>query len=134
MAMNALAKTFLFFLVGVIAVNLGLVAPFFLTLFLGWMLCEILRSFHNFMLDKRVRPWLASLLATLAATFVIVVPISVFAVATIRKGGKWLVSLVQDPQEIERWANKLHTMPLVDRFFDSSDEFNQWMMGFSPTF
>lgn len=126
--MNSLAKAFLVFLLFVIVVNLGLVAPFFLTLFLGWMLCEILRKFYNFLLAKGIRAPLASLLATITAAIVIVAPIALFAVATIKKGGKWIVGIIQDPQVVQTWAAKAYELPLVSRFFESAEEFNEWTM------
>lgn len=126
--MNSLAKAFLIFLLFVIVVNLGLVAPFFLTLFLGWMLCEILRKLNNFLLAKRMKPSIASLLSTIAAAIVIVAPIALFAVATLRKGGKWIVGIIQDPEVVRTWSAKAFDIPLVARFFDSAEDFNEWAM------
>ncbi|MBC7385862.1 MAG: AI-2E family transporter [Cryobacterium sp.] len=123
-----LAWAFFILLVLAVALNLGLVSPFFLTLFLGWMLAEILRPFYARLLNRKVPPLWASLIATLAMTLVIVGPVAVFSIATIRRVSKTIAALGQDMKGLEGLGDKAYQLPLVARFFESTEEFRGWLI------
>ena len=67
---RALARSFLIVLLLVFVVNSVLIAPFFLTLFLGWMLAEILRPVHVRLLEKKMHKAWASFFSTIVIALV----------------------------------------------------------------
>jgi len=116
-----LAKAFLTFLVLIALVNLALVAPYLLSMFLGWMLAMLMRSINHRMLQKKIKAHWAALISTLIVTFTIIIPVGVFTALTIQSLGKLFKAAGQEGISKEYLVSKIEEIPFITHLFDDRD-------------
>jgi len=128
---NNLSRTFLAFLILVLLVNLALLAPYLLSLFLGWMLAMLMRPIQSRMLKKKIKAHWASLVSTLIVTFTLIIPVGVFTALTIQSLGKVFKAAGTEGISKEYLVLKIENIPLVSRFFDDREALMEQIQSFS---
>jgi len=124
---SALPRAFLMILLFVLALNLGLVAPYLLAVFLGWIFATVLTPFFRWATRKLRRPKLAALLATLLATFTIILPIGAFSFLTVKNIVRVVEPYVKSGIDSDVWVARAQEIPLVTRVFDGPDELREFV-------
>jgi predicted PurR-regulated permease PerM len=130
---NNLAKAFLTFLILILIINLGLIAPYLLALFLGWMLAMLMRPFHLRMTAKKIKAHWAALASTLIVTFTIIIPVGVFTALTIQSLGKLFKAAGKEGIGKEYLVTKLENIPFLSRLFDDRDALMEQLQSISQS-
>src|SRR5436190_21938227 len=117
-----LPKAFLVLLLLVLALNLGLIAPYLLALFLGWILATVLAPLYVRMSRKTKRHRTSSLIATLIATFTIILPIGAFGFLTVKNLIRIVGPYAKSGVDPDVWVVRLQKVPLVNRAFEGPEE------------
>lgn len=126
------AIAFLVFLLLAMILNLALVSGFALTLFLGWMIAEIMRPLHERWTEKKKgkRAWgpgLSAFLVTMVATLAIILPSFSIIALTVHKVNLVAEQRFADGVSTDELAEKVWNFEPSQRFFDSPEELNGWM-------
>jgi predicted PurR-regulated permease PerM len=120
-------KAFLVLLIVVFIANFILIGPYLLAVFLGWLLSTVLGALHTKLLDRGWKRGPASLVATLVATFTIILPIVGFGIVTVKNLIRVIGPLMKDGMNVDLWVEKVETFPLARRFFDNSEEIRAFL-------
>jgi predicted PurR-regulated permease PerM len=120
-------KAFLVLLVVVFLANFVLVAPYLLAVFLGWLLSTVLEALHTKLLERGWNRGPASLVATLVATFTIILPITGFGIVTVKNLIRVIGPLMKDGMNVDTWVEKFERLPLAHRFFDNTEEIRAFL-------
>jgi predicted PurR-regulated permease PerM len=117
-----LAKAFLALLILLLVLSIGMVAPYLLAVFLGWILATVLRPFYAFLVRKRWKPTWAAALATAAATFTIILPIVGIGIATVSNLIRVVGPYAGAGLGADRWADQIARLPFATSIFQGPEE------------
>jgi predicted PurR-regulated permease PerM len=118
----SLAKAFVVLLVLLLLLSIGMVAPYLLAVFLGWILATVLRPLYAFLVRKRWKPTWAATLATAVATFTIILPIVGFGAATVSKLIRVVAPYANDGLDADHWAAQIAELPFATSIFHGPEE------------
>ncbi len=112
--------------------NLVLISGFLLTLFLGWMIAEIMRPLHSRLTEKKKgkpawSPGLSASVVTLIATLAIILPSFSIIALTVHK-----VNLIAEQHfsqgiSTDGFAERVWSFEPTQKLFDSPEAINGWM-------
>lgn len=117
---------FLVILILVSATNFLFVAPYFMALFLGWLLAAVLRPIDRRLLARNWKPSYTALVSTLIATFTIIVPIVVFGFFTAKSLVKALAPLSKGVS-IQEWSSRISAFPMVSTLFETEEDLTLYL-------
>lgn len=119
-----------FFLIALGAVflfNTAMIAPFLLSIFLGWLLYVVLIPVHEILTRRRIgRRW-AALITTLSAALTMIIPIATFGVSASSRMAPLFTRITKPGGEFDILVSRLSNWSVIKRLFGSSQEFSQWV-------
>jgi len=117
------SKAFLILLIVTGLLTIGMVAPYLLAVFLGWILATVLRPLYQFLIARKWKPTRAALVGALIATFTIILPIAGFGFATVKNLIRVVSPYAKGGLDGEVWAGRILRIPIVRSIFESPEEF-----------
>lgn len=122
-----LPKAFLFILLLVVLLNLVLVTPYLLALFLGWIFATVLKPLHGFLLRKKWGPKWAALCATFVATFMIILPLVGLGFVTVKNLIGLVSSYSKQGVDVDALVARVQGIPFVNQIFSDLGEFRSFL-------
>ncbi|MBS1958927.1 MAG: AI-2E family transporter [Bdellovibrionales bacterium] len=117
-----LYRAFLVLLVTVFLVNLTMLAHYLMPLFLGWVFSTVLNPFHKWLIFKKWKTQRAGLVSTLAALFVIILPIGGFGFALVKNLIRIIAPLAKSGVNIDAMIGRIYSFPIAARVFEDQDD------------
>jgi predicted PurR-regulated permease PerM len=119
---RSLPRAFLVFLVVALALNLWLVFPYLLALFLGWILSTVVKPVYEWLTGKKIERHLAAILALLGASFSVILPSVALGFSVVRTLTKLVNQVSQSGFDWAGLETRVYEWPLVNRLFESESD------------
>lgn len=114
-------------LVLALVLNITLINRFLLTLFIGWLIAEIMSPLHGFLQRTwRIFPGHSALIVTVIATLGIILPLSTMTFFTVQKTSRIVERQLSQGISTDTFAEKIWNFSITQNFFDTREEFGAW--------
>lgn len=108
--------------------NIVLISGFLLTLFIGWLIAEIMMPLHKKLQTRwKIRRNHSALIVTLVATLGIILPLSTMTYFTIQKTARIVEQKISEGVSTETFTEKAWSLTLTKKVFENPEEFETWV-------